>query len=165
LHQQVRPALVRGTQWGPQWVLLRPRRLARGLRGLTLTLLGTRPLRPRPRSLPSPLSDARLQPRRTRLMIGLSLLLALALAAGVFVTVPRGVTIGTLNMHSIRMHFNASTMVRAPAAPRRAAPRRTWLQPRNGPAQRHPAARVHSAGAALSLMPRPQVHQRQGALF
>ncbi|GBF96557.1 hypothetical protein Rsub_09140 [Raphidocelis subcapitata] len=57
-----------------------------------------------------PLSDARLQPRRTRLMVGLGLLLALLIAGGVFVSVPRGVSIGTLDMHSTHMHFNGSTM-------------------------------------------------------
>jgi hypothetical protein len=60
-----------------------------------------------------PLSDARLNPRRPRVIIGLALALALLIASGVFVAVPRGVSIGTLDMHSIRMHFNASTMVRA----------------------------------------------------
>jgi hypothetical protein len=60
------------------------------------------PTRPGPRSAP------RLCPRASRAQ----LLLALLLAAGVFIAVPRGVSVGTLDMHSIRMHFNASTMVR-----------------------------------------------------
>lgn len=60
----------------------------------------------------SPLSDSRLQPRRTRLLVAAALALAALLAAGVFVAVPRGVSVGTLRMHSTRMRFNA---VRAPS--------------------------------------------------
>ncbi|GFR47105.1 hypothetical protein Agub_g8678, partial [Astrephomene gubernaculifera] len=55
-----------------------------------------------------PLSDDRLKPRRTKLLVSGLLLLAVALAAGVFVAVPRGVTVGSIQVRSSRMSFNTS---------------------------------------------------------
>ncbi|PNH06721.1 Transmembrane protein 106B, partial [Tetrabaena socialis] len=55
-----------------------------------------------------PLSDERLKPRHTALLVSCLLVLALALAAGVFVVVPRGVTVGSIQVRSSHMSFNTS---------------------------------------------------------
>ncbi|KAG2450302.1 hypothetical protein HYH02_004809 [Chlamydomonas schloesseri] len=55
-----------------------------------------------------PLNDERLKPRHTALLVSCLLLLAVALAAGVFVVVPRGVTVGSIQVRSSRMSFNTS---------------------------------------------------------
>eukprot|EP00798_Chlamydomonas_sp_ICE-L_P024545 gene24545-10153_t len=47
-----------------------------------------------------PLSDSRLKPRHTKLIVGSLLFLAVAAVAGVFLTVERGVTVGTIKVHS-----------------------------------------------------------------
>ncbi|KAF8065615.1 tmem106b [Scenedesmus sp. PABB004] len=57
-----------------------------------------------------PLSDARLRPRRTRLIVSSLLLLAVSAVVGVFLAVPRGVSVGTIDVHSTRMTFNATTL-------------------------------------------------------
>jgi hypothetical protein len=59
--------------------------------------------------LPIP-ADARLRPRRVWLIVVSLLLLAAAAVAGVFVTVPRGVNVGPIDVHSTRMTFNATTL-------------------------------------------------------
>ncbi|GIM11256.1 hypothetical protein Vretimale_14786, partial [Volvox reticuliferus] len=55
-----------------------------------------------------PLSDHRLKPRHTTLLVSCLLLLAFSLAAAVFVLVPRGVTVGSIQVRSSRMSFNTS---------------------------------------------------------
>ncbi|KAG2441136.1 hypothetical protein HXX76_003988 [Chlamydomonas incerta] len=55
-----------------------------------------------------PLNDERLRPRHTALLVSCLLLLAVALATGVFVVVPRGVTVGSIQVRSSRMSFNTS---------------------------------------------------------
>ncbi|KAG2490223.1 hypothetical protein HYH03_011348 [Edaphochlamys debaryana] len=55
-----------------------------------------------------PLSDERLRPRHTTLLVSCLLLLAFALAGGVFVVVPRGVTVGSIQVRSSHMSFNTS---------------------------------------------------------
>ncbi|GLC33038.1 hypothetical protein PLESTF_000134900 [Pleodorina starrii] len=55
-----------------------------------------------------PLTDDRLKPRHTACLVSCLLLLAVALAAGVFIAVPRGVTVGSIQVRSSRMSFNTS---------------------------------------------------------
>ncbi|KAL6784479.1 hypothetical protein ACKKBF_B01985 [Auxenochlorella protothecoides x Auxenochlorella symbiontica] len=69
---------------------------------------------PRPPPPPSnyltliPLSDARLQPRDTRLTVVFLLGFALAIAGAVFITVPRGVSIGEVCVRPSRMSWNTT---------------------------------------------------------
>eukprot|EP00879_Flechtneria_rotunda_P026473 GHRR01028228.1.p1 GENE.GHRR01028228.1~~GHRR01028228.1.p1 ORF type:complete len:227 (+),score=75.36 GHRR01028228.1:747-1427(+) len=60
--------------------------------------------------MPFFVADARLRPRRTKLLVSSLLLLALLAVAGVFVLVPRGVSVGSIEVHSTRMTFNATTL-------------------------------------------------------
>jgi len=53
-----------------------------------------------------PLSDARLKPRRTNLIVGTLMLFAFMLAVGVFFLVPRGVSVGRIEVHSEFMSWN-----------------------------------------------------------
>lgn len=55
-----------------------------------------------------PLSDARLQPRDTRLTAAWLLLFALFVAGAVFVTVPRGVSIGEVTVKTDRIAWNTT---------------------------------------------------------
>ncbi|KFM27945.1 hypothetical protein F751_5281, partial [Auxenochlorella protothecoides] len=55
-----------------------------------------------------PLSDARLQPRDTRLTVVFLLGFALAIAGAVFITVPRGVSIGEVCVRPSRMSWNTT---------------------------------------------------------
>lgn len=70
---------------------------------------------PSPRSYQSnymtlvPLSDERLKPRRTKLIVGSVLLLSLLAVTSVFLLVPRGVSVGTIDVHSTKMTFNSTT--------------------------------------------------------
>ncbi|MEW5299305.1 MAG: hypothetical protein WDW36_002332 [Sanguina aurantia] len=55
-----------------------------------------------------PLSDERLKPRRTKLLISFLLMGTLALVCAVYFLVARGVTVGTILVHSSQMSFNSS---------------------------------------------------------
>lgn len=55
-----------------------------------------------------PLSDARLQPRDTRLTAAFLLLFACAVAGAVFVAVPRGVSVGEISVKTDRMSWNTT---------------------------------------------------------
>eukprot|EP00882_Tetradesmus_deserticola_P026088 GHRQ01028712.1.p1 GENE.GHRQ01028712.1~~GHRQ01028712.1.p1 ORF type:complete len:140 (+),score=45.89 GHRQ01028712.1:426-845(+) len=48
--------------------------------------------------------------RLRRLLVFLQLLLAVLAVLGVFLLVPRGVSVGTVEVHSTRMTFNATTL-------------------------------------------------------
>ena len=55
-----------------------------------------------------PLSDARLQPRDTRLTAAFLLLFACVVAGAVFVVVPRGVSVGEISVKADRMSWNTT---------------------------------------------------------
>lgn len=55
-----------------------------------------------------PLSDSRLKPQRTQLIVAVLLILGVLAVASVFVLVPRGVTVGTIQVHSSQISFNTS---------------------------------------------------------
>lgn len=57
-----------------------------------------------------PLSDARLRPTRTRLIISASLLFTCAAICAVFFLVPRGISVGTIKVKSSTISFNTSIM-------------------------------------------------------
>eukprot|EP00878_Enallax_costatus_P021111 GHUV01022342.1.p1 GENE.GHUV01022342.1~~GHUV01022342.1.p1 ORF type:complete len:199 (+),score=11.48 GHUV01022342.1:381-977(+) len=57
-----------------------------------------------------PLSDARLRPRQTKLIVSSLLLLAVTAVVCVFLAVPRGVSIGSIDVHSTKMTFNSTTL-------------------------------------------------------
>lgn len=81
------------------------------------TLFGNWPWRRTPPPEPTPpsgyltlipLSDARLQPRDTRLTAAFLVVFALLVAGLVFVAVPRGVSIGEISVAADRMSWNTS---------------------------------------------------------
>mmetsp|Transcript_131 Transcript_131/g.286 ORF Transcript_131/g.286 Transcript_131/m.286 type:complete len:254 (+) Transcript_131:98-859(+) len=53
-----------------------------------------------------PLSDSRLQPPRTKSLLALVITLSLLSASAVFFLVPRGVSVGTIKVHSHSISFN-----------------------------------------------------------
>ncbi|KAL6761386.1 hypothetical protein V8C86DRAFT_2536887 [Haematococcus lacustris] len=55
-----------------------------------------------------PLSDSRLKPQNTNLIVSVMLILAVAAVAGVWVLVPRGITVGSIEVHSSQISFNTS---------------------------------------------------------
>uniref|UniRef100_A0A7S0RPS6 Uncharacterized protein n=1 Tax=Chlamydomonas leiostraca TaxID=1034604 RepID=A0A7S0RPS6_9CHLO len=55
-----------------------------------------------------PLSDSRLKPQHTNLIVGSLLLLAVASVTCVFLLVPRGVTVGSIQVRSSQISFNTS---------------------------------------------------------
>jgi hypothetical protein len=58
-----------------------------------------------------PLSDSRLKPRNTRLIIGAAILLCVASVCIVFFTVARGVTVGTIEVVNSTISFSESTLL------------------------------------------------------
>lgn len=56
-----------------------------------------------------PLSDSRLKPRRTKLLVSILLLFTLAATCGVYFLVPRGISLGTVAISSQQMSWNSTT--------------------------------------------------------
>ncbi|DBB18697.1 hypothetical protein WJX82_008928 [Trebouxia sp. C0006] len=55
-----------------------------------------------------PLSDERLKPRRTKLLVGGLMLFAVLAAVGVFLLVPRGISVGEVELQSDHMSWNTT---------------------------------------------------------
>lgn len=87
------------------------RRIKESLSRMISSLTYTQPEPPPPPSgylTLIPLSDARLQPRDNRITAFFLLLFALLVASTVFVTVPRGISIGEISVIADRMSWNTS---------------------------------------------------------
>lgn len=55
-----------------------------------------------------PLSDERLKPRRTKLLVGGLMMFAVLAAVGVFLLVPRGISVGEVELQSDHMSWNTT---------------------------------------------------------
>ncbi|KAL3134864.1 hypothetical protein ABBQ32_007830 [Trebouxia sp. C0010 RCD-2024] len=55
-----------------------------------------------------PLSDERLKPRRTKLLVGGLMLFAILAAVGVYLLVPRGISVGEIQLQSDHMSWNTT---------------------------------------------------------